>query len=58
MLVLVWVLEVNSCSTQDIVHGLSLLLGLPHFKPRQADALRQALLGCAQGLHTESAPRG
>ena len=50
MLELVWVLEVNGCSTDDIVRGLHLLLGLPNFKPPQADALRQALLGYAQGL--------
>ncbi len=50
MLELVWVLEVNGCSTDDIVRGLHLLLGLPNFKPQQADALRQALLGYAQGL--------
>ena len=50
MLELVWVLEVNGCSTDDIVRGLNLLLGLPNFKPQQADALRQALLGYAQGL--------
>ena len=50
MLELVWVLEVNGCSTGDIVRGLNLLLGLPNFKPQQADALRQALLGFAQGL--------
>ncbi len=50
MLELVWVLEVNDCSTLDIVRGLNLLLGLPNFKPQQADALRQALLGYGQGL--------
>ena len=50
MLELVWVLEVNGCSTDDVVRGLNLLLGLPNFKPQQADALRQALLGFAQGL--------
>ena len=50
MLELVWVLEVNGCSTDDIVRGLNLLLGLPNFKPQQADSLRQALLGYAQGL--------
>jgi predicted nucleic-acid-binding protein len=50
MLELVWVLEVNGCSDSDIVRGLNLLLGLPNFKPQQADALRQALLGYAQGL--------
>ena len=50
LLELVWVLEVNGCSTDDVVRGLNLLLGLPNFKPQQADALRQALLGYAQGL--------
>ena len=50
MLELVWVLEVNGCSSGDIVRGLNLLLGLPNFLPQQADALRQALLGYAQGL--------
>ena len=50
MLELVWVLEVNDCSAADIVRGLNLLLGLPNFKPQQADALRQALLGYAHGL--------
>ncbi len=50
MLELVWVLEVNDCSTDDIVRGLNLLLGLTNFKPQQVDTLRQALAGYAQGL--------
>ncbi len=50
MLELVWVLEVNGCDTEEIVRGLNLLLGLPNFKPQQADALRQALFAYAQGL--------
>jgi len=50
MLELVWVLEVNDCGRDDIVKGLNLLLGLPNFKPQQADALRAALPGYAQGL--------
>ncbi len=50
MLELVWVLEVNDCGPDDIVRGLHLLLGLPNFKPPQIEALRQALLGYAQGL--------
>lgn len=50
MLELIWVLEVNGCNTDEIVRGLHLLLGLPNFKPQQADALRQALLGYGQGL--------
>ena len=50
MLELVWVLEVNDCGTAEIVRGFNLLLGLPNFKPQQAQALRRALLGYAQGL--------
>lgn len=50
MLELVWVLEVNGLATSDIVRGLNLLLGLPNFKPQQADALRLALAGYAHGL--------
>lgn len=50
VLELVWVLEVNGCSTDDIVRGLKLLLGLPNFKPQQADALHQALQWYAQGV--------
>ena len=50
MLELVWVLEVNGLATSDIVRGLNLLLGLPNFKPQQADALRHALAGYAHGL--------
>ena len=50
LLELVWVLEVNSLAASDIVRGLNLLLGLPNFKPQQADALRQAMAAYAQGL--------
>lgn len=50
MLELVWVLEVNDCMREDIARGLHLLLGLPNFKPQQADALRQALDWYALGL--------
>ena len=50
MLELVWVLEVNGRAASDIARGLSLLLGLPNFKPQQACALRQALAAYAQGL--------
>ncbi|MDO8442630.1 MAG: type II toxin-antitoxin system VapC family toxin [Polaromonas sp.] len=50
MLELVWVLEVNDCGAGDIVRGLKLLLGLPNFKPQQADALHQALQWYAQGI--------
>jgi predicted nucleic-acid-binding protein len=50
MLELVGVLEVNGCGTDDIVRGLQLLLGLPNFKPQQAEALHQALQWYAQGV--------
>ena len=50
MLELVWVLEVNGLAASDIVRGLNLLLGLPNFKPQQADVLRQAMAAYAQGL--------
>ncbi len=50
MLELVWVLEVNNLATSDIVRGLNLLLGLPNFKPQQAEALRHAMSAYAQGL--------
>ncbi len=47
---LVWVLEANDCTASEIAKGLSLLLGLPNFKPEQADAVRAALQGYAQGM--------
>lgn len=50
MLELVWVLEANDCTPAEIERGLNLLLGLANFKPKQADALREALRGYAQGL--------
>ncbi len=50
MLKLVWALEVNDCAREDIAQGLALLLGLPNFKPQQAEALRLALDWYAQGL--------
>lgn len=57
MLELVWVLEVNDCSPQDIVRGIRLLLDLPNFKPQQSDALRQALQWYAQGIDFSDALR-
>jgi predicted nucleic-acid-binding protein len=50
MLELVWVLESYDCSTQQISASLTALLDLPNFKADQADALRQALQGYAQGM--------
>jgi len=47
---LVWVLEANDCSPVEIKSGLTLLLGLPNFKPAQADIVRAALAHYAQGL--------
>lgn len=47
---LVWVLEVSDCSPADIERGLNLLLGMANFKPPQAEAVREALRGYAQGL--------
>lgn len=47
---LVWVLEVNECTREDIARGLGLLMGLPNFKPQQPEVLRQALAWYAQGL--------
>lgn len=47
---LVWVLEANDCKPPDIERGLNLLLGLRNFKPPQADAVRDALHGYAQGM--------
>jgi len=47
---LVWVLEVNDCSREDIARALTLLLGLPNFKPQQPEVLHQALAWYGQGL--------
>jgi predicted nucleic-acid-binding protein len=50
LLELVRVLEVNDCSPLEIERGMLLLLGLPNFKPAQADAVRAALRAYAQGV--------
>jgi predicted nucleic-acid-binding protein len=47
---LVWVLEANDCSAQEIQRGLDLLLGLPKFSTPHAAALRQSLAHYAQGM--------
>jgi predicted nucleic-acid-binding protein len=47
---LVWVLEANDCAPAEIQRGLTLLLGVPNFKPVQADIVRAALTHYAQGL--------
>lgn len=50
LLELVWVLEANDCAATDIARSLTLLLGLPNFKPEQAGAVRAAIHGYAQGM--------
>ena len=47
---LVWVLESNECTVDDIVKALTLLLGLPNFQPQQAPALQVALQDYAKGM--------
>ncbi len=50
LLELVWVLEANDCTASEIARGLTLLLGLPNFKPERAAAVRVAISGYAQGM--------
>lgn len=47
---LVWVLEVNDCSRQEISKGLRCILGLPNFQPPQADALAWTLKWFNEGM--------
>jgi predicted nucleic-acid-binding protein len=50
MLELVWVLQVNDCAREEIVRGLSVLLGLPNFKPKEFNSLTRALNWYSQGM--------
>lgn len=50
LLELVWVLEGQELPRTDIARGLRALLGLPHFKPREPQALAQCLAWYEQGL--------
>jgi predicted nucleic-acid-binding protein len=50
MLELVWVLESNDCSADEIASGLTALIGLPNFKPERVDAIREALRRYAEGV--------
>jgi predicted nucleic-acid-binding protein len=50
LLELVWVLESKGCTPTQIVQALTLLLGLPNFKPDQEAAVREALQGYAKGM--------
>lgn len=43
ILELVWVLQVNDCSREEIAKGLRALLGLPNFKPKEFESLACAL---------------
>lgn len=43
ILELVWVLQVNDCSREQITKGLRALLGLPNFKPKEFESLACAL---------------
>ncbi len=47
---LVWVLEANDCTAAEVAKGLTLLLGLPNFRPEQAGAVRVAIHGYTQGM--------
>ncbi len=50
MLELVWVLEANDCTPQDIERGIQLLLGLANFQPASAQHIRQALAWYITGM--------
>lgn len=50
LLELVWVLEANDCTPAEIASGMTLLLGLPNFRPAQADAMADALQAYSQGM--------
>ena len=39
ILELVWVLQVNDCSREQITRGLRTLLRLPNFKPKEFEAV-------------------
>lgn len=50
LLELSWVLKVYGCTSAEIAKGLRLLLGLPHFKPIEPDALAYALRWFEAGM--------
>jgi predicted nucleic-acid-binding protein len=47
---LVWVLEANDYTVAQVLHGMSLLLSLPNFKPAHLAEIRQALEWYAKGM--------
>lgn len=50
MLELVWVLEANDCSADEIEKAINQLLALPNFKPTNLAELRQALDWYGKGM--------
>ncbi len=50
MLELVWVLESEDFSRDEILQGLRTLLGLPNFKPKSLDALCYAIKWYESGM--------
>lgn len=50
LLELVWVLEVNDCTRDEIVKGLRALFGLPNFKPMAFEAMAYALRWYEAGM--------
>ena len=43
LLELVWVLESNDCTHEEVVQALRVLLGLPNFKPKSFEAVCYAV---------------
>ncbi|HZP93908.1 MAG TPA: type II toxin-antitoxin system VapC family toxin [Burkholderiales bacterium] len=50
MLELVWVLQANGCSREEVLLGMRTLLGLPNFRPREYEALISALRWFESGM--------
>jgi predicted nucleic acid-binding protein len=50
MLELVWVLEANDCTREEISRALELLMCWPRFQPQDPEPLRLALAWYGQGL--------
>ena len=50
LLELVWVLEVNDCTRDQIAKGLRVLFGLPNFKPMEFEAIACALRWYEAGM--------
>lgn len=50
LLELVWVLQVNGCTRDEIVKGLRALFGLPNFKPMAFESMAYALRWYEAGM--------